>query len=153
VGGTTLVNDNFSLHEDYRDEEPAESGSNRAFGYTVGSILMAMGAIKSFVAGAVSAIACLIFAAGAVLLLLGIMAPSLLATLNRLWLKAGSAIAKIINPIMLVLLFILVVTPMAFAMRIVGKRPLRLAPDRTAGSYWIKREAPEGGVSNMKRQF
>jgi len=146
------VSDNFSLHENYSDEEQAESGSDRAFGYTVGSILIAMGAIKSFVAGAVSPIACLIFAVGAVLLLLGIMAPSLLATLNRLWLKAGSAIAKIINPIMLVLLFFFVVTPMAFAMRIMGKRPLRLAPDRTAASYWIKREAP-GGVSNMKRQF
>ncbi|MBV8505936.1 MAG: hypothetical protein JOZ58_08635 [Acetobacteraceae bacterium] len=147
------MSDNFSLHENYSDEEQAESGSDRAFGYTVGSILIAMGAIKSFVAGAVSPIACLIFAVGAVLLLLGIMAPSLLATLNRLWLKAGSAIAKIINPIMLVLLFFFVVTPMAFAMRIMGKRPLRLAPDRTAASYWIKREAPESGVSNMKRQF
>ena len=146
------MSDNFSLHENYSDEEQAEAGSDRAFGYTVGSILIAMGAIKSFVAGAVSPIACLIFAVGAVLLLLGIMAPSLLATLNRLWLKAGSAIAKIINPIMLALLFLFVVTPMAFAMRIMGKRPLRLAPDRTAASYWIKREAP-GGVSNMKRQF
>jgi membrane-bound ClpP family serine protease len=149
----TPVNDDFSLHENYRDEEPAESGSDRAFGYTVGSILMAMGAIKSLMAGAVSPIGCLIFAVGAVLLLLGIIAPSRLATLNRLWLIVGDAIAKAINPIMLALVFFFVVTPMAFAMRIVGKRPLRLAPDRTAASYWIKRDAPQGGVSNMKRQF
>jgi hypothetical protein len=51
---------NFSLHENYRDEEPTEAGSDRAFGWTVGTILIAIGAIKAFVAGAVSPIAYLI---------------------------------------------------------------------------------------------
>jgi hypothetical protein len=98
-------------------------------------------------------VVCLIFASGALLLLLGIVAPSRLSSLNRVWLKVGTAIAKVVNPIILALLFFLVVTPMAFFMRIVGKRPLRLAADRTAATYWIEREPPPGGASTMRRQF
>jgi hypothetical protein len=146
------VSQNFSPHESYHDTAPIEAGSDRAFGCTVGSILMAIGAAKAFVAGAVTPIACLIFVAGAVLLLLGIVVPSRLSKVNRLWLKVGTAIAKIVNPIILALMFFLVVTPMAFVMRMAGKRPLHLAPDRSAATYWIKRE-PEGGASSMRRQF
>jgi Saxitoxin biosynthesis operon protein SxtJ len=144
---------NFSLHENYRDAEPTEASSDRAFGCTVGTILMVIGAAKAFVAAALPPIACLIFVAGAVLLLLGIVAPSRLSTLNRLWLKVGTAIAKVVNPIILALLFFLVVTPTAFVVRIVGKRPLRLAPDKAAATYWIEREPVAGGASSMRRQF
>jgi len=147
------VGQNFSLHENYRDAEPTEAGSDRAFGCTVGSILMVIGAAKALVAGAVHPVACLIFLAGALLLLLGIAAPSRLSTLNRLWLKIGILIAKVVNPIILALLFFLVVTPMAFVMRILGKRPLNLAPNRTAATYWIERRPPGGEASSMKQQF
>jgi large-conductance mechanosensitive channel len=114
---------------------------------------MAIGATKTFVAGAVLPIALLIFVVGAVLLLLGIVAPSRLSTLNKTWLKMGTAIAKLVNPIVLALLFFLVVTPMALVMRIAGKKPLRLAPDRAASSYWINRDPPGAGSSSMRQQF
>ena len=147
------MSQNSSLHENYRDEEPTEAGSDRTFGCIVGGMLMVIGTIKAFAAGAISSVVCLIFASGALLLLLGIVAPSRLSALNRLWLKVGAAIAKVVNPIILALLFFLVVTPMAFFMRIVGKRPLRLAADRTAATYWIECEPPAGGESTMRRQF
>ena len=147
------MSQNSSLHENYRDEEPTEAGSDRAFGCTVGSILMLIGATKTFVAGGISSIACLIFVSGSLLLLLGIVAPSRLYILNRIWLKLGTVIAKVMNLIILALLFFLVVTPMAFFMRIVGKRPLRLVADQTAATYWMPREPPAGGASTMRRQF
>jgi hypothetical protein len=141
------------LHETYRDEEPVEGGGDRAFGCTVGTILMVIGAAKAFAAGAILLVSSLIFVAGALLLLLGIFAPLRLSGLNRVWLKVGTALAKVVNPILLALLFFVAVTPMAFVIRILGKRPLRLSPDRTAATYWIKREPPEGGSSSMRRQF
>jgi large-conductance mechanosensitive channel len=147
------VSQNFSLHENYRDEETVEAGSDRAFGCTVGSILMVIGAAKGFAAGALLPVACLIFAVGAMLLLLGIFAPSRLSVLNRIWLKLGAVIGKVVNPIVLALLFFLVVTPMALLMRIAGKRPLHLAADHAAPSYWIYRNVPQGEASSMKRQF
>jgi Saxitoxin biosynthesis operon protein SxtJ len=147
------VSQNSSLHENYRDEEPTEAGSDRVFGCTVGSMLMLISATKALVAGAISSVVCLIFALGALLFLLGVFVPSRLSTLNGLWLKVGTAIAIVVNPIVLGLLFFLVITPMALFMRIVGKRPLRLAADRTAATYWIEREPPADGASTMRRQF
>jgi hypothetical protein len=147
------VTQNFSLHENYGDEEPTEVGSDRAFGCTVGTILVIIGAAKAFMAGAIPPLACLIFAAGALLLFLGIFAPSRLSGLNRVWSKMGVAIGKVVNPIILALLFFIVVTPTALVMRLAGKRPLRLAADATAATYWIEREPPAGGASSMKRQY
>jgi Saxitoxin biosynthesis operon protein SxtJ len=147
------VSKNISLHENYCDEEPIQAGSDRGFGCTVGSIFMVIGAAKAVAAGALPPIADLIFVVGAVLLLLGIVAPSRLSVLNRIWLKFGAVIAKVVHPIILVLLFFFVVTPMALVARIAGKRPLRLAPDRAASSYWIYRNMPQGDPSSMRRQF
>ena len=145
---------NFALHENYRDDEAIEAGGDRAFGCTVGAVLMVIGTAKAFAAGGFVLPASLIFVAGALLFLVGIFAPSRLSVLNRLWLKVGAAIAKVVNPIVLVLLFSVVVTPMALVMRLAGKRPLRLARDSAASSYWICREPSVGApASGMKRQF
>ena len=143
----------MSLHENYRDDEPVGAGSNRAFGCTVGAIALAIGAVKAALAVAVTPVSLLLFGAGAALLLIGIIAPARLSALNRLWLQLGSAMAKVVNPIVLALLFLLAVTPMALVMRLLGKRPLRLMPDPAAASYWIAREPADGQPSNMRRQF
>ena len=147
------MNQKQSLHENYRDDEPIRGGSDRAFGCAVGTVLMVIGAAKALMAGAVTPVSLAIFAPGAALLLLGIAAPSRLSGLNRLWLKLGEGLSRVVNPVVLAVLFFVVVTPMALIMRMAGKRPLRLAPDPEAASYWIAREPPEGGPSSMRRQF
>jgi hypothetical protein len=76
------MSQNFSPHENYRGEELTEYGSDRAFGCTVGTILMVIGTAKIFVAVAISWVVCLIFTAGALLFLLGIVAPSRLSVLT-----------------------------------------------------------------------
>jgi Saxitoxin biosynthesis operon protein SxtJ len=146
------MKNNVSLRENYNDSEPVRAGADRAFGCTAGTILMVIGAVKAFLARAMQPVACSIVAAGAVLLLLGIVAPWRLSAINRLWLKIGAAMAEAFNPIVVALLFFLVVTPIAVALRIVGKRPLRLAADRGAATYWIERERASR-ASGMRRQF
>ncbi len=147
------MKDDFSLHENYRDEEPLKVGSDRAFGCTVGTIFLLLGAVRALVAETIPPIAYAPFVMGVALLLVGVFAPSYLSKLNRLWVTIGVTIAKLVNPIILALLFFLVVAPMALFMRIVGRRPLRLLPDRTAATYWIEREVPAEGASSMRRQF
>jgi hypothetical protein len=146
------VSRNFS-HEDYTGDQPTEGSSDRAFGCTVGAILMAIGAARALIAGAVTPVSFLLIGAGAALVLFGIAAPSRLAVLNRLWLRLGVVISKIVNPIVMAILFYFVVSPMALVMRMAGRRPLRLATDPAAPSYWIPREPPEGGKASMRRQF
>lgn len=138
-------------HESYHDEE-AEPGSDRAFGCTVGGILIAIGVVKPLLTGVLSLASAATIGVGAVLLLLGIAAPALLAVPHRLWLRLGAIIAALANPVILAVLFIAVVTPLAAVMRLVGKRPLRLAADPGAASYWIVPEA-SAEQSSMRRQF
>jgi len=147
------VRQDSALHENLRDEEPIQTGSDRAFGYTVGGVAIVIGAVKAVLAGALSPVSSSLFVVGGALLLLALAAPARLAVLNRVWLKLGAAMAKVVNPIVLMVLFSLVVAPMALVMRLVGKRPLRLDFDPDTDSYWIKREPSPVRGSTMRQQF
>lgn len=48
--------------------------------------------------------------------------PSILAPLNRIWLKIGLALHKVMTPLIMGLLFFLVVTPIGLLMRATGER-------------------------------
>ena len=143
---------NFS-HESYHEDQAVEVGSDRTFGLTLGAILIAIGIGRSFATGLLTTVTFLVVILGVALLSLAIAAPYRLTSLNRLWLKLGVAIGNLVNPIVLGLLFFLIFTPMALLMRMLGKRPLRLAPDHAAASYWIARQPLEGETSSMRTQF
>ena len=144
---------NFSLHENYRDDEPVENSSPRSFGCTVGAILVLIGIVKACMAGTVFLISWLLLAAGVALLFFGIAAPARLSMLHRAASKLGAIIARAVNPIVMAVLFFGAVTPMGLIMRIIDKRPLNLERDPTAATYWIKRELVESEAPSMRRQF
>lgn len=148
------MSENLS-HESYRDDEPAASASNRRFGCTVGGVLVVLAAARLLVLGALNTVTLSMFVLGALLLAFGIAAPVRLSRLNRFWQYIGTILSQIVNPIVLVLLFFFVITPVAYAMRRLGKQTLRLAPDPSATSYWILREPRPGAAaaSGMQRQF
>ena len=79
--------------------------------------------------------------------------PALLAPLNRLWFRFGLLLGRVTNPLIMGLVFFLVITPMAMIMRLRGKDPLRLRPDREAKSYWIERVPPGPAPASMTNQF
>ena len=78
--------------------------------------------------------------------------PALLAQANRLWLKFGLLLNRIVSPVVMALMFFVVLTPIAFAMRLAGKDPMRRRHDPAAASYWIDRE-PGPAPDSMKNQF
>ena len=65
------------------------------------------------------------------------LAPALLAPLNRLWLKFGLLLHRIVSPVVLGIMFFGVITPMAL-MRLFGKDPLRLKFDTPAKSTGLR---------------
>ena len=85
-----------------------------------------------------------------VFLFLALMNSRLLTPLNRLWFKFGMLLGAIISPIVMGIVFFLVVTPIGFFMRIIGKDLLRIKYDKKSKSYWIKRDKHTG---TMKKQF
>jgi Saxitoxin biosynthesis operon protein SxtJ len=79
--------------------------------------------------------------------------PHLLAPLNRLWLKLGLLLHRVVTPAIMGLLFYLVITPMGLVMRLRGTDFLRLRRDPRAQSYWIVRTPPGPAPETMKNQF
>ena len=83
-----------------------------------------------------------------VFLIITIIRPNLFTFLNRLWIKFGFLLGKIISPIIMGLVFFFVVTPIGIFIRILKKDVMGLK--REATSYWINRE---NKVQNMRKQF
>ncbi|MDB4613662.1 SxtJ family membrane protein [Candidatus Pelagibacter sp.] len=84
-----------------------------------------------------------------IFLILGLINSRALTPLNKLWFKFGLLLGRIVSPIIMGLIFFLVVTPIAFMMRIIGKDLLNLKFNKDK-SYWIEKTGPK---SKMKNQF
>tara|TARA_E500000178_G_scaffold288423_2_gene291036 strand:- start:524 stop:907 length:384 start_codon:yes stop_codon:yes gene_type:complete len=85
----------------------------------------------------------------AIFLVLGLLNSKLLSPLNKLWFKFGLFLGKVFSPVIMGIIFFLVVTPIGFIMRIVGKDLLNLKFNKDK-SYWIEKTGPK---SKMKNQF
>jgi len=72
---------------------------------------------------------------------MGILFPTGLEPLHRVWMKIGEKLGWINSRIILGILFFGIFTPMAFIMGILGKRPLELAYDHKANSYRVLKKA------------
>lgn len=148
-----------SLHENYGRDEDIEGSSDRGFGLTVGGILLAIALVRlglqwwssgTFALGWVEWV---FGGVGLPLILLGLIAPAVLAPLNKAWTKLGLLLFKVVNPIVLGLIFVLTVVPIGLLLRAFGKDPLRLKLDPGAESYWIPRDPPGPEPASMPQQF
>jgi hypothetical protein len=123
--------------------------SNRSFGLTFAAAFAVLGAIslwRGLARGAWE----LGLAVG--FLTVAGFVPGMLAPLNRAWAWIGRGLNRVVSPLLILVLFYGVVTPIGLAMRAVGKDTLRLRRDPQSPSYWI--DCPEGSESSdMRRQF
>jgi hypothetical protein len=83
-----------------------------------------------------------------VFLIITIIKPNLFTFLNKLWIKFGILLGKIISPIVMGLVFFFVVTPIGIFVKVLKKDVMSLK--RGAYSYWITREDK---IQSMKKQF
>jgi hypothetical protein len=138
------------LHEDFSREEHVKAGSDRGFGQVFAGFFALMSAL-SWWRGHTSWHWALPLAA--VFLIVAYTYPRLLNPLNRLWLKLGLLLYKIVNPIVLGLLFFATIAPIGVVMRLTGKDFLREKLDREAKSYWIERAPPGPPPETMRNQY
>ena len=149
----------MSIHEDYSREEAIEGPSDRGFGLTVGCILLAILLVRLGLAWWLSGpvepgwVDYALGGVGLPLVILGLIAPAILAPLNRGWNKLGLLLFKVVNPIVLGLIFLLTIVPIGLLLRAFGKDPLRLAFEPDAKSYWITRDPPGPAPNSMPHQF
>jgi hypothetical protein len=137
------------FHENFGREDEVVGPTDRNFGVTF-AVLFALFAALSWWNGHDRWPYWL--GASAVFLACALFAPAVLAPLNKVWLKFGLLLHKIVNPIVMAFLFFLCVLPMALVMRALGKQFLQLRVDRGARTYWVPRE-PSPAPDAMKNQF
>jgi hypothetical protein len=141
----------MSAHEDFSrtDDNPKQS-SDRFFGITffVVFLLIALWPLLSH-----KPVRPLALGVALAFLAIALAVPAWLGPLNRLWLKFGELLHRITSPIILGVMFFGVITPVGWLMRLAGKDLLSLKFDRSASSYWVRREPPGPEKSSLKQQF
>lgn len=81
-----------------------------------------------------------------------IFSPCILHPFNELWMRVGTALSKIFNPISLGLIFFLIITPTAVILRLIGRDELGLKT-KPSKSYWIPRKTDKASPESLRRQF
>jgi nitrate reductase NapE component len=137
-------------HEDFSRTHQVRASSNRSFGWLFTAVFLIVAVWPLLSGGMVRWWSLFIAAAFA---LVTVAVPKLLALPNRLWLRLGLVLNRIISPVVLAFLFYVVVTPMGALMRALGKDNLRLRRDDSHTSYWIKRDPPGPKPDSMNHQF
>lgn len=139
-----------ATHEYPAHGPPVQRSSDRSFGLLFAAVFGAVGVWPLFdsapprywalgLAVAFAVVAC--------------VRPAWLRFANDLWIKLGLVMGRVVNPIVLGLLFYLVITPFGLGARLFGKDLLRLRLDRNAKSYWIERMPPGPAPETMRQQF
>ena len=76
-----------------------------------------------------------LLAVGAAFALAGVVAPGWLRPVHTAWMAFAERLARVTNTVLLTLVFVLVITPLALAMRVARRD--RLGIRRKAASYWV----------------
>ena len=140
---------NPSTHESFAREEAAVPGSDRTFALVMAAALAAVSLLNGWHHGRLWPWT---LAAASLFLLAAWLKPAVLHPLNRLWMKLGLVLHKIVNPIVMGLLFYGTILPTGLIMRMRGRDLLRLKRQPDADSYWITR-TPGPAPESMRDQF
>lgn len=137
-------------HERLSAEEDVKSGSDRAFGITFAVVFTLIALFPLLHGGHIRLWA---LAGTAIFGGLAFLRPTLLAPLNRLWFRFGMLLHKIVNPLVLGLMFFAIITPVAAITRLFGGKLLSLGYDKSASSYWNRRSPPGPEPETIRNQF
>ena len=139
-----------STHEVVYRDETVVVGSDRSFGVVMAVALGAITLLNTWHSGRLWP-----WTGGlaALFLVAGLLRPSTLNPLNLIWLRFGLLLHKVVNPIVMALLFYGTVLPTGLVMRMMGRDLLRLKRQPDADSYWVVRQPAGPSPETMKDQF
>ena len=119
----------------------------RKFAFTVGIAFLVLGAISLWRGRYLPPR--ILGTLGVALLLAGVLVPGKLTRLNHWWMSLANAISKVTAPIFVGIAYFVVLTPLGWLMRALGKHPLRHKEED--GGFWVS--PPSDGRSNLETQF
>lgn len=140
----------MATHENFSRNDAAKPPSERSFGL-VFALVFAVIALLPLWRGRPLRLWAL--GVSFVMLMLGLLAPSVLRVPNRIWFGFSEMLNRLTTPIFMALLFFAIFTPFALVLRLIGKDVLRLRFDPRLPSYWIERQPPGPQPASMVEQF
>jgi hypothetical protein len=140
----------MNTHEELTRKHAVRGSSDRAFGLVFAIFFVLVGLTPLRKHHPVRPWA---LAVSVLFLAIATLRPGWFHPLNQAWIKLGLLLGRIVNPIVMGLLFYLVVAPMALIFRLFGKDPLRLSLSAAVPSYWIERRPPGPLPETMSNQF
>ncbi len=139
----------MNLRQDIRELDTGPAALRR-FGFAVGGLLLLIGLVlllRHRAAGPYLALP------GALLTAAGLLAPCVLKPVYLAWMTAALVLGFGVAHVLLILLFLLVVTPVGLLARLTGRDFLDRKMDRTSVSYWRRREPAGEDPKRYERQF
>ena len=121
----------------------------RSFGRSVGGVLLLIAGVLAWRDRLVTAE--VVGAIGAVLVILGLVRPSLLKWPRAGWMRLALVLGYVNARIILTLAFVLVLTPMGLIWRLIGRDPLGRARQRWAG--WVPHPARYQSPDHFTRMY
>ena len=85
--------------------------------------------------------------------LAGLLTPERLTPLNRLWMRFGELLNRIVSPLVLGLMYVVLIVPVGFVMKLAGRDSMQRKLDRQADSYWQLREASGTDPESFRDQY
>lgn len=122
----------------------------RTFAFTLSCALGFLGGVVLWRKGETGF---LLWIIGILIFSVGLLKPRLLGPIHRGWMGMSFVMGFFMTHLILVLMYYLVFTPMAFVMRTLARDPLRLKHDRNAKSYWLKRPRTEFTRERYEKMF
>ena len=92
-------------------------------------------------------------AIGAVLALVGAVAPRVLKPLYYAWMSLALTLGFVMTRVILTIFFFLVLTPVGLVMKLIGRDALERKLDPEAATYWIDKEYPIPDRSRYEKFF
>lgn len=139
--------------KDYTQVDQHDGPTNKSFGLTVGGILIGLGALRFYWHGELTALSYILIIVGAPLVLAAVFFPRILTAPNKAWMALGLLLGKVVNPIVMLLVFCLTIIPTSLVLRIRGYDPLKLRVKPNTNSHWIERDPPGPDPEEMINQF
>ena len=131
-------------------DEVVVGPSDRNFGFTMAAVSALIGSLGLYKG---SSHAPIWLGIAAVFAGLTLWRPQSLGLANRAWLKLGLLIYRVVNPVIMAILFFGAILPIGLAMRLFGKDFLSLQRDRSSPTYWLSRSDPRPPSESMRQQF
>jgi hypothetical protein len=136
--------------ENKMNERECAAKELRKFSFTLFCILGFLGGLVLWRKGETGL---LFWGIGFVILLMGLLRPTLLGPIHKGWMGMSFAMGLLMSHFILALMYYLVFTPVGLVMKTLGRDPLRLKHDQNAKSYWIKRPRMEFTRERYERMF